>query len=408
MLKEFIYLFPCFVCLNSAITLFISYKKNNRSQNIWMLCMLLMAISVYIWNIYYNGISDLVSFYKLDIVDTICGLSYFPLVRLYFKTIMDETPLGWKEYLWFLPGVLIASVDLLIFFYIGEGQAAVYIQKTVWTSQEAKIEGQGLFSAPIFLMYYMVNIITYYIVLVLQLVLLMKYTLTRLVSYKKQLDEFYSNTEGKSVENIKAMLIGVTALVFIMLLAFLGETIFFRYYPLMICLLGTVFGSTLYFLNYQFFKVEYTAADLAADLRRSDQEAEEQGYAIMFDADELLLPPDVKRRRREDVISQLNALLDNDRIFLQADLRLNEVANLTQTSRSYISALIREEYHCNFSELINSRRIAYAKQLTLVNPGISHAYVAEESGFSHPSSFSRVFKQQEGLTFKEWYKKNIL
>lgn len=48
--------------------------------------------------------------------------------------------------------------------------------------------------------------------------------------------------------------------------------------------------------------------------------------------------------------------------------------------------LINEEYQCSFSELINRRRIEYAKLLIVSNPKLSHIQIAEQSGFAHDSS----------------------
>lgn len=115
MLKGFILLLPCSVCLYSAITLFLTRKRDLRPQNIWTICMFLISVCTFIWSIYYAGIQDYRLYYKLDIIGTTLTLTFFPFVYLYFRSLTDETPLGWKEYCWFLPEPLTGLSSLLIY-----------------------------------------------------------------------------------------------------------------------------------------------------------------------------------------------------------------------------------------------------------------------------------------------------
>lgn len=113
----------------------------------------------------------------------------------------------------------------------------------------------------------------------------------------------------------------------------------------------------------------------------------------------------IKRERQEEIFLKINSLLEEDKIFLKKDLRLDEIAKPAQANRTYISILISEKYQYTFSELINRKRIEYAQNLVVKNPNLSQAQLAEETGFSHASSFSRTFKQYTGITFREWYNK---
>lgn len=403
MLKELILLLPCSVCLYSAATLCFNWKRNFRSQNIWLVCMLLMSVCFYIWGVYYAGVVNFTTHYKLNVIDITLALAFFPFVFLYFKSLTDETPLRWKDYLWFLPSLLIGMSSLLFYAYMGEEWSANYIRLIIEDYREL-----DSFSTPVYKLHYAINIVCYYIVFVVQIIFGMRYIVVNLVKYRKRLDDFYSNPEGKSLDNIKAMLIGTFSLLVVFLLGIVESYLFLHQYPLLVYLLMIGYAAILYYLNYWVLNVKYTAESLGESLRLLDKEAEEQGYEKLDEIDEKQSVPRImNKERRKEIVLRMNALLDEEEIFLKKDLRMDDVVRLTQANRTYVSQLIGEEYNCSFSELINRRRIDYAQKLALSNPRLSHAQIAEASGFTHPSSFSRTFKQYMGMTFKEWCKEHF-
>lgn len=403
MLEKFILLLPCFVCLHSAATLFFRRKSNFRSQNIWMICMLLMSVCFYIWSIYYEATEGLGLNYKMNIIDITLALAFFPFVFLYFRSLTNEAPLSWKDYLWFLPCLIIGTSSLFFYIYMGEELSEAYMHQLL-----GDYRNRANFITSIYKMHYFINIVCYYTVFVVQIVLGMRYTIINLVDYRKRLENFYSSSEDKSLENMKAMLIGTLALLVIFLLGIIEAYVFLHQYRLLVCLLMGGYAVVLYYLNYWVVNVKYTAESLGENLQQADREAEEQGYVTNEEADEK--QPSglmIKKGRREEIILRMNTLLDEEQIFLKKDIRMDDMVRLTQANRTYISFLIGEEYQCNFSELINGRRIDYAQRLALSNPNLTHAKIAERSGFTHASTFSRTFKQYTGMTFKEWYRENF-
>lgn len=364
-----------------------------------MLCMFTVSVSSYGWAFYYAGVEDFSFYSKLDSISAMCGLTFFPFIRLYFKSLTDESPLNLgKEFLWFLPALLVGVGSLIIYFYMGDERATAYMQAIF----QGNIHTEE-FSAPIYKVHFFVNIAGYYISMVVQIILVIRYILICLRSYRKKLDSFFSNPEGKSLETIKSMLVAILFLLIISLLSLLELYFFGHRYQLLIYLLFAGLTTTLYCFNYLVFSVAYTAENLLADWQQADKEAEEQGYATIEADEEGGRVSGIKKEKREKILLQLKRLLDEEEIFLQKNLRLDDVVRLVRANRTYISLLISEEYGCNFSELINGKRVAYAQKLARAVPDLLHAQVAEQSGFVHASTFSRVFKQRVGMTFKEWH-----
>lgn len=104
------------------------------------------------------------------------------------------------------------------------------------------------------------------------------------------------------------------------------------------------------------------------------------------------------------LLPEFTRLMDEEKLYLQPGLRIEDIAHLLNTNRTYVSRLLHKEYNCGFFEYVNHRRITYAQERLRLNPDLTQERLATESGFIHASSFSRAFKQHTGITFREWQK----
>ncbi len=78
-------------------------------------------------------------------------------------------------------------------------------------------------------------------------------------------------------------------------------------------------------------------------------------------------------------------------------ITLEDVAKEFNYSKYYISHIVNDTLHCNFSTLINSYRISLAQNL-LISTGKPIGDIAEECGFQNQSSFNRVFAKMVGVS----------
>lgn len=353
-----------------------------------MICMMVMALTTFIWSIYYKGIDDYVLYYKLDAIGTTTGLLFFPFIYLYFRTLTDERPLSWREFISFLPSLIIGVASVIMYAYMGPEQAAAYMESIIMDYDE-----WDKFTDPVFRIHYVVNMMGYYITFMLQGLWVMRYTIFHLISYRKRLENFYSNPEVNSLKHVKAMLIGIFLLLIIAVVSGLEMFVLYYKYPIYVSISFCIWASLFYFINHQVRRINYTVESLKENMDQADGEAEESESRSI-----------IRQDLKEEITGRLNQLLDEDEIFRKQDLRLDDLVHLTRTNRTYLSLLIKEEYQCNFSELINRRRIDYAQRLAKEKPNLSQIQISEDSGFVYPSSFSRTFKQYAGVTFREWLK----
>lgn len=104
----------------------------------------------------------------------------------------------------------------------------------------------------------------------------------------------------------------------------------------------------------------------------------------------------------------IRSAFDDEKMYLQPDLKLADVAKKINASPHLVSQLINQHYGHNFFDHINTLRIAEFKR-RLAQPDVNTMTllgIALESGFNSKSTFNAVFKKFEGITPLE-YKKNL-
>ena len=80
---------------------------------------------------------------------------------------------------------------------------------------------------------------------------------------------------------------------------------------------------------------------------------------------------------------------DEQQIFLEKDLLLNDVAKKLGTNRTYLLLALSSCAQMTFKEYVNRKRIAYAEQLMEENPFTPKTEIATRSGYNSMSSFYR-------------------
>ena len=106
--------------------------------------------------------------------------------------------------------------------------------------------------------------------------------------------------------------------------------------------------------------------------------------------------------KREELMSRLTELLEKEKLYLDSDLNMSDVANRLGVHRNDVSMVVNSSKGISFSQLVNGYRVEYAKQQLLLDPTMKMANVAISSGFSSDTSFYRTFKAITGMTPSEW------
>lgn len=391
MLKYITTLFPSLVSVFWLALFLLNRKRNSYTQNIWTLALVCIALSMGVMAFAWNHDGNYSLHYKLDVLDNLATLSFVPFIFIYFREVTGDRwrCVNLKNILLFLPALLLGGLSLVVYLIMGEEQATAYARRvtenpdTLW--QNGSVYDRILFVADEYL---------YSFFIVVQGVWAMVYASRRVVSFRHRLNDFFSDTDDKDIEYHQAALWGIIAL--LLLTAITAMTGYLQYvtYDIWISVITTLIGIILFYICYHVSLSHYTAESFDRELTRTTQQPYE------FDGE-----MENKANNYRKFIPPLKKVIEEDRIFRQKQLHLDELAERVGTNRKYISRILKEEYHCSFWEFINRHRIAYAKEQALNNPALSVDELSDQCGFSQTSAFCRTFHQYEGMPFKKWLQK---
>ena len=110
---------------------------------------------------------------------------------------------------------------------------------------------------------------------------------------------------------------------------------------------------------------------------------------------------DIDNSADRELAKQITHVLNQQNLFLQANLKVADLARKMDVSEYRISRVFREHLNArNFNQYINEMRIKHAARL-LENPQNTHwpiVVVGFESGFASVGPFTRAFKSFVGVT----------
>lgn len=139
------------------------------------------------------------------------------------------------------------------------------------------------------------------------------------------------------------------------------------------------------FINYYIYKHESVLDEL------SDNQYTDVQDAITSD------------RKDSYIRKHITDLFENEKIYLNPNLKVSDIAAAIGTNRTYISAYFNKETQCTFYDYVNRFRIEYAcKQLDCTDDKI--VQIAETSGFNSAQAFIRVFTKIKGISPSKYRK----
>ncbi len=111
---------------------------------------------------------------------------------------------------------------------------------------------------------------------------------------------------------------------------------------------------------------------------------------------------DVYSTLDENLINEVASLileaLEKDKIYLNKDLTINNMAESLNINRTYLSQIINGYFKKNFSTFINEYRIKDAQKKLLSDNNITIEAISQEVGFKSKSAFNSAFKKYTGVT----------
>jgi AraC-like DNA-binding protein len=231
-------------------------------------------------------------------------------------------------------------------------------------------------------------ILQYFIVLSVQVQIVVYWVLSyyRLTRHQKNIRLVTSNTTPVNLNWLKLLLLGI---LFMIVLSFnrILRIQFLSEYSSLGFLAGTLFIA--YFLLaqkeiYPYEKTELEDIDLIINEDRKNSTAKPR-----FSGENLAL-----------LKTRITTLMETERLFLDNELGLPELAKEMSISSHDLSYLLNEGFGVNFFQFINAYRVNEAKQLMLSEKyrHLNILGIAYSAGFNSKTTFNTTFKKETGLS----------
>jgi AraC-like DNA-binding protein len=98
----------------------------------------------------------------------------------------------------------------------------------------------------------------------------------------------------------------------------------------------------------------------------------------------------------------LEEWINKEKPYCNPDFQLMDLRQVLPMNRTYLSQFINAEYGCSFYHWVSGLRIAEAKRLLAENPEMKLKDIAQQSGFSSRSVFTKVFTRKTGVSPSKW------
>jgi AraC-like DNA-binding protein len=322
---------------------------------------------------YFNHTISLIPF--TDMLYLTANLAVYPLYLIYIiRLTRSILP---SHYLLLLPAAIGAIACGLTYSLMSPEETNQFIQTYLYHNHTEGLAGQALTQAWIHTICK--------VVFALEIIITVIVGIRLIRNYNHIVEEFYADTDDKSLHTIRTILI----LVLIASVMSLACNIIGRYQFIdsmwMLAIPSLSFTILLFCIAFVGLHRRFSFCDMLDEQAVIDDK--------MLD-DKKMLP-------QESLTERINLLMKEEQLFLQPNLKLENLAQLLQTNRTYVYQAINQQMGMTFSELINRQRIAYAKELIEKHPEMSMSDVANKSGFASLSSFYRnlkIYKQSVKMT----------
>lgn len=357
---------PLITCaLFSMLILLEWYNRQLREQHT-LFAFMLTATLLYVGHyIYFNRAVELLPL--SDILYVSANITVYPLYLIYIIRLTSK----WRAVYWLmlLPGLLAIMATGTGYIFMTDEEDRMFVHNYLYHNSQTGLTDMALFQAYIRQFCKLVFAIEVIATVVIGSMMIRR--------YDRMVDEFYADTDDKSMRNIQSILYLVLTIAVLSFIVNIIGRARFTDHEIILTTTSLMFSALLFAIGYEGLHRHFSIIDM----RTNKEQVSNDDSAALKDA--------VNRSMTERII----ALVENDKIYLQPDLKLDDLAQMMHTNRTYIYQAVNQQMGISFNEFINRYRIAHAKRLMASDPTLSMNDVALLSGFASLSSFYRNMKK---------------
>jgi AraC-like DNA-binding protein len=226
-----------------------------------------------------------------------------------------------------------------------------------------------------------------------------------LTVYQKSINHLFSDTSKISLNWVRWLINGYLFLVLLMAVLYSMILSFPEQFHWIIMINTAAVTPYLYIFTFK----AVTQPTLWQLQRMKMEEVEEEIRIVEgqeSEAAEKNQKPSLGAEKTNEIIERTNSLMEVDRVFLQAELTLQELADKLEMPAYQVSQAINEGLKKTFYDLVNGYRVEEAKRLLTDSLDRKILAVGFDSGFNSKTTFNTVFKKFTGYTPSEFRDRN--
>lgn len=384
MLSTIITSTPIYVCSILSILLALSLSIKWDRARFRLLMFMITATMFYIGHFaFYNRTISVV-----PITDTLYCFSYpaiYPLILIYIESLVLKDPDYKRGLLYLLPSFICGISAALIYATISNEEFSEFIGYHYYFQNYNSISGSAWWLVFIHR--------AFRIIIAVEIPLVLYFGWKYINDYNRMVENYYSNTEDKVVTFIKPLMIAFVAT---LTASFISNFVNRNYFAESIWLLAipaALYSSIILLFGFVGLTQNNYTQKIVQESAKMEAEEPEQEVIPLTPEKEHIMAAEIRR------------LMDEKRLFLQPNLKINDLAHMLNTNRNYIYNAINRGIGLSFAEYVNKKRIEYAVRLIDQNREILLTDVAIKSGFASTSAFYRNFKLYMDCTPSEYQKR---
>lgn len=359
-------------------------RKRHRSvaDNVLMVWLVFIGLHLLGFYLDYSGVGQ--RYPHLMGFDRFMPAAEGPFLWVYCTALLSGASKFKPVWLLHFVPFVVLNLSIIDFYLLPAEEKRFYLEHVLWTAppwQAVAGSYLNLFSGPV------------YVVVVL----------FKLHQFRKGLRDYFSSTEKVNMLWLQRLAYGLGAIWAVVIASNIYCKVYdcdlthHNDYYIFVAVSLYVLYLGYYGMRYENIFVNFNTTAAGSPEKKSDGKYQRTG---------------LKAADQEALLGQVIALMEKEKVYLEQNLTLDDLARQLSSPRHYLSQAIGSRPGQTFYSLVNGYRVSEARE-KLASPAYDHLSllgIGLDCGFNSKASFNRVFKEFTGLTpgqFKDQREKTL-
>jgi len=374
MLRVILLTAPIFICLFWVIILADNPKSHSVPRAFFAKFMYLPVI-IYFTHLLLYAPFPHIYYYFFDIVSAYTSLFVFPAYYVYFRLLTVDAEFSWKIHgKFFIPALIIATIYSIAILIAPETEYKIWVFDNKANPSSAYVKFLSIGRTLVRLTY------------LIQVIVVLTSNFLLIKKYKNRAEQFYSDIlDGKynyaKRLNLSFLWMSLPAFILTALGRFLIKQNEYSIY------IGwPIFTVMLFIIGYLGYKLKPINPTFEVSTNEEDTPQLSE----------------ITSAAQQQILNKLEVEFKQNKVFLDNQLNIIDVARAIGTNRTYISLIIKQAFNQNFCSYVNGFRVDEMKKVYAENPQYTNESLAQSCGFGSVNSMKRTVEAKTGMSISDF------